>query len=824
MKRRVILFLASFVVLLCAAAFMGDRALRHKGHPGLKKFLHQWWVNYPASFQVEPEEVALKVDQADMDAIQGVVDAARERGVIMREGNDYVPAEFTAAGTTFKVKVRIKGKMADHVTGDKWSFRVIAKKDQGFKGMQRFSLQHPGTRNYLCDWFYHRLMRGEGVVALRYGFVRLTFNGEDLGVYAYEEHFGPELLANNSRMKGPIFRFDPGLFWEHRLNMIEKVRYNEAFAAYQAAAVDAFGSGGMEKDTVQLGYFADAVGRMMAFRRGDLTASEVFDADLIARRHAILDLVGGHHSMDWSDVKFYYDPVLRRVEPIAYESFSAFPIRTLAGSDRYVGTIKPSMDLHDAYFNDPQVFAAYVHHLERVSRPEFLDSAFTALTPALDSASAIIYREFPYKELDREVYRRNQLVIRRMLDVPKGFHAYAAMDTDTLRITVIPIEGLPIEVFGALTADGRVLPPAQRVIIPCRRPGTVGMPVDLRIPLDEGWRNAPPDKLILRYTVLGASTPRTLEAFPYAYSDGLSIPSVVQPVGWNARTEALLRFNDVEGSITIPSGVHTVDHDIFIPAGYTVNATSPLRIDLVKGARIISRSPMRLLGLEEMPVIIGSSDASGGGLVVLSTGGRSRFDRVRIEGFGGNGEGTPSIILQEAPSTWTGCDLGEVRNRDLMEVVRSQVEFNACTFTGGEDQLTLGFANASFSDARFLGAGDDALKVKGGAASMMATTVAGAMGHALVLDEAGLVRMDGGSFSAGKDVLAVSEGSTLELKNAGITSGPAAPLDVEPMHARHGPSQVVFQDVAIQGARSVKVGRGNNVSVNGGTISPTSKP
>ena len=65
MKRRVLLVLAAFAVLLGAAAFMGDRALKHKGHPGLKKFVQQWWVNYPASFQVEPEEVALKVDQAD---------------------------------------------------------------------------------------------------------------------------------------------------------------------------------------------------------------------------------------------------------------------------------------------------------------------------------------------------------------------------------------------------------------------------------------------------------------------------------------------------------------------------------------------------------------------------------------------------------------------------------------------------------------------------------------------------------------------------------------------------------------------------------------
>ncbi|MBX2973548.1 MAG: CotH kinase family protein, partial [Flavobacteriales bacterium] len=378
MRTRVLVIIALIAAVVAGGAYVGDHQIKKKGHPGLKKFLHQWWVNYPASFAVEPEEVELKVDQTDLDALENVVAAARDRGVIMRDGNDYVPAEFTAGGSTFKVKVRIKGKMADHVKGDKWSFRVLARKDKGFKGMQRFSLQHPGTRNYLCDWFYHRLMRGEGVIALRYGFVRLLFNGEDLGVYAYEEHFGPELLTNNDRLKGPLFRFDPGLFWQYRLNMIEGVRYNEPFAAYQAAAVDAFGSGDLAKDSVQRRYFEEAVARMDAFRRGTLRASEVFDADKIARRHAILDLVGGHHSMDWSDVKFYYDPVLKRIEPVAYESFSAFEIRTLAGSDRYVGGFKQSMDLHDAYFNDPEIFAAYVHHLERVSRPEFLDSVFTA--------------------------------------------------------------------------------------------------------------------------------------------------------------------------------------------------------------------------------------------------------------------------------------------------------------------------------------------------------------------------------------------------------------------------------------------------------------
>lgn len=823
MKRRTIVILLLLTGLLGAGVFAGDRTLKSKGHPGIRKFLHQWWVNYPASFAVEPEEVELKVDQAELDALENVVMAARERGVIMRDGNDYVPAEFTAGGSTFKVKVRIKGKMADHVKGDKWSFRVLARKDKGFKGMQRFSLQHPGTRNYLCDWFYHRLMQGEGVIALRYGFVRLSFNGEDLGVYAYEEHFGPELLANNGRLKGPIFRFDPGLFWEHRLNMNEKIRYNESFAAYQAAAVDAFGSGDLEKDSVQRAYFEEAVGRMMAFRRGELKASDVFDADRLARRHAILDLVGGHHSMDWSDVKFYYDPVLKRIEPVAYESFSAFHIRGLAGSNRYVGGANQSMDLHDAYFNDPEVFAAYVHHLERISEPAFLDSAFAALAPALDSASAVLYREFPYKELDRSIYRKNQLIIRRMLDVPKGFHAYAVPATDSLRITIIPIEGLPIEVLGAVGPNDRSYAPAKRTIIPCRKPGTVGSPIEVRIALDDAWRSTPPAEVVLRYKVLGATKEKTLEAFPYGYTDGLVLPAFAPPAGYEVGNEPMFEVDQVAKTINVRPGVHTLTHDVFIPEGYVVTATAPLHLDMVNGARIVSRSPLQWKGLEDAAIVLRSSDASGGGLVLLSTKGKSTFTHVRIEGFGNGPRGVASVVLSQAPADWRDCHFGEVRTRDVLLAVRSNTSFDGCTFTGGLDQLTLAFSTASIANGDLRGAGDDAISVKGGSVSIQRCIVSGAEGSALVIDELAAVSAVNAELASTKDVVGISEGARLTMEKGRIGPTRAAALDVEPIHARHGATEVEITGTVIDAALPPKVGKGNQVKVDGKELGPTSK-
>lgn len=812
MKRRTLFMVSALIALVGAGGFLGDRALKRKDHPGLIRFLQQWWVNYPASFAVEPEVLELNVDQADLEAIEGVVEKARERGVIMRDGNDYVPGEMTAEGSSFKVKVRIKGKMADHVKGDKWSFRVVAKKDKGFKGMQRFSLQHPGTRNYLCDWFYHRLSRGEGIVALRYGFVRLVFNGEDLGVYAYEEHFGPELLAHNERMKGPIFRFDPGLFWEHRLNMIEKVRYNEAFATYQAAALDAFGTSDLEKDSLQRRYFEEAVGRMMAFRNGDLRASDVFDADRIARRHALLDLVGGHHSMDWSDVKFYYDPLIKRVEPIAYESFSAFPIRSVAGADRYTGVFKPSMDLHDAYFNDPDIFAAYIHHLERVSEPAFLDSVFTALGPALDSASALIYREFPYKELDREVYRRNQLIIRRMLDVPKGFHAYASVQQDSLTLSIVPIEALPMEFLGVEGADGKVLEPQARTIIPCRIPGRPGTPIVIRLALDEAWHRTPPERIMIRFSVLGSRTTKTVEAFPYALTDGVDLPPFTAPTNYDLRDEPAFRMDTALRTINIIPGVHTIAHDVFIPAGYNVRATAPLRLDLLNGARIVSNSPFDLRGLEDAPITITASDGSGAGLVLLRTGALSRFEHVRFEGSGPGSSGLPAMIFQEAPIELKDCRFAEDPARRIITAVRSALTVERCTFIGGSDQLTVAYCNARVVGSLFSAAADDAIAVKGGQLTIGDCRVE-VGGSALVLDEFAQVSVEKSTLNASKYGVRVAEGASFTMRGGSITSKKAAALKVDDVHARHGASNVELKEVLVEGAEPVQEGKGNTVVV-----------
>ena len=714
MKRR-LRFTIALLLLAVAAAITADRFLKSRGHPGLRTFVQQWAVNYPASFAIEPTILEIEVDEADLEALRSVVEGARERGVIMPEGNDYVDASFDHDGHSFKGRVRIKGKLSDHVQGSKWSFRVIASKGGAFLGMQRFSLQHPGTRNYLNDWFYHRISAGEGIIALRYGFCKVVFNGDDLGVYAFEEYFGEELVENSVRLRGPLLRFDPGLFWIHRLNAMEGRRYEEAFAGYQAAAVDAYGTSALRSDTGMMAAFEEAVQLIDRFRRAEVPASAVFDVDRMARRHAIIDLIGGHHSMDWSDVKFHFDPVAHRLEPVAYESFSAFPTKELAGAWRYSGAAREQDDLHDQLFKDPALFRAYIHHLERLSRKEYLDSTFAALKGPLDSASATVYREFPYKELDRGIYYRNQEAIRRMLDVPQVFHAYRGpLRSGVLEVLAVPIENLPMEVMALVLPSGERIVPKGDPIVPCRPYGGVGKPHALQFPLPGGMDTLVQGTCSLEARVLGASVVKSTPLLDHAFLSGVpDIPVLSDPE--HARSLPFLVFDDSARIVRFRPGAWTLNKELVIPAGYVLEAYSPLRVDLVSEARITVQGRVKFMGTAGMPVIFTSTDTTGHAITVMDGKGVSLFSGVEI----------PSLRLYRSNATVEQSDIGR------MEVLLARVTVTDCRLSGGRDLLRAEHGQLTVHRCTLSGATDDGAVIRGGSARFTDVLIENCQGTAI---------------------------------------------------------------------------------------------
>ena len=114
---------------------------------------------------------------------------------IMQNFN-YVNCKLTFENKTYPASIRLKGDMKDHIEGEKWSYRVKLKNDNALLGLKNF-LQHPSRRGYLKEWFFQTMLKQENLINLRYFFVKIILNGEDLGIYALEEHFDQILIENN---------------------------------------------------------------------------------------------------------------------------------------------------------------------------------------------------------------------------------------------------------------------------------------------------------------------------------------------------------------------------------------------------------------------------------------------------------------------------------------------------------------------------------------------------------------------------------------------------------------------------------------------------
>lgn len=709
-KRSKWIILVLLLLLIAGGSYIGNKLVKTKGYTGLWDFISTVSSNYSKGLSAEPEKISITIKQEDYDKLAQKREEALQRGMIVNEEGSYVPAEIRFRGKKIKVKMRLKGHMTDHIQGEKWSFRVRVKGNDDLMGMRLFSMQHPGTRGYIYEWIYHQMMKREDIIALRYAFVTVELNNKDLGIYAIEENFDEELIESNQRKKGPVMRFDPDLYWTNRYNHHAGMGVNAEYAEFQSARLEPYREEKVTGDSVQQAYFVRALALMEGFRRGKLQAEDVFDIPRTARFHTIIDLVGGHHSLDWSDIKYYYNPVTDRLEPVAYESFTVLPSTQLSGMYRFVNLSKETFrgDFHRMLFSNEKFFREYVRSLERITQPAYLDEIFKSIDPELEKNLAILYKEFPYKKFERQQYYMNQAALQKMLDAPKYFHAYYHGATNGLvHVKVGTIESMPVEIKG-LSVGNKPVATVSPVVIPGRQFNGYVEYRDIYFKLLPGIKMN--DSLVnavsIDYSVLGSSRAKRDKVFPYPY--GMEDSIIAHPVHRESTVGAFpfLEQNDSAKIVYVIPGQWKIASELVIPPGYKLVARKGVKIDIVKGGSIISHSPLDMEGMEDEPVVITSTDSLGGGIIVISAGQRSVLRHVSFSGLNvignSNWKITGALSFYESPVTMENCSFKAGMAEDAVNIVRSDFFVKNVLFKGmKDDALDIDFSNGTVSGCVF---------------------------------------------------------------------------------------------------------------------------
>jgi hypothetical protein len=750
------------LLVILAGGYVANRFVKKKGFDSIFEFISVVSSNY---FNSESPDIqlSLTVAAADWERMANVAQESLERGVIVQPKDNYVPVELEFEGEKIRAEIRIKGKMTDHVSGKKWSFRIKTKKGDAFMGMKRFSLQHPGTRNYIYEWLHQQWAAHEDFPHARYFFLQLNVNGENYGVYNLEEHFGQELMAYNEKKKGIVFRLEPDLYWSRRLNSHEGFQFDQEHTSYQSAKWDAFNEKSIQKDEALYADYQNVLVLMDAMRQGKAKVSEVLDIDKFARRYALLDLIGGWRSVDWSDIKFYYNPETHRVEPIAYESFSAFKIKDLIGDYKFSKrTIYH--EFHDGLFSDEEFFRLYIQYLEKYSDKAYIDAFLAKIKPELEKNLRILNSEFPYKKFEPSIYYYNAEVIKRSLNIKKGFHAYLAQSESGTEVKIAPVTSLPIEVIAAKLDNKQEVKFDKPIVIESKAKGSALNYVQIQIHPEVKSKS-----VVLVYRILGSSKILQTEVYPYEYIDTYEVKNHYTGYEPNWQHFDFLYTDTALKTIHFKPGLVKIDSILVLPKGYTVVLSDKTALDFVKGSFVVSYATIKAAGTEENPLVITSSDKTGGGFLLIDSK-ESEFKHVNFSELSnpkrGNFSHTGVVNLYQSQALFNHCNfIGSMADKQLV-ASRSKLEIKNCTFLAGMDALKAIYSNLTVNQSHFLNQFDDALILVGSKAEVTNTKFSKTAGVAIDATEGSTVQLKNIEIYKVKKAIKAKDNTT--VKGSGI--------------------------------------------------------
>lgn len=796
----------------------------------------------------------LEIDTSDYLKLQEIRRRSFDVGLLQSTDDDWVKGFAFWDSLQMRVELRLKGDWLDHLYGKKWSFRVKLKQKAVWKRMRVFSLQNPMARVGVNEWMAHQIFISESLLTTRYGFIPLTFKGKNLGLYAYEDHFTKQLVESQLKREGPILRFVEDAIWDTRTYDETGKRNNKETAYFEAAAIKPFSFSKIMEDSTKLQQYIIAQNLLYQYKYNLKSASEIFNVESLAKFFAFADVFYARHGIIWHNLRFYFNPVLCKLEPIAYDCFSDLGLHDSKGRViyGYLNDHKKVLDRREFFmtrylFNDSLFALQYIKYLKEFSSITYLDSVSKQyLTKAL-YLDSLVQLELPEEKFDTAVLFSNAKFVRQEVqqfekDYFKRIKNNESWSNDSLierqLDTVLENKFIPNLINCYLQ---EVTKDSLKFLVKSNFPDTLvllGVGKNRKIitgfiipnpKLNPGGHNSSEksftvERTIANYLFLTRQNGNeiiTKEIFSWPKPTGDDTP--YQMLVAENKLKANKNYTIKNKDIVFSKGDVTIDEPILIPTGYKVYISSGTQIDLIDSAMIISYSPVFINGTKKDPVVIKSSDFTANGFTVLQAKGRSKLNNVRFENL--NTLNYKSWTLTGALTFYeSDVDLDNVtfyRNQceDALNIVRSDFNLTNSTFNYiFGDAFDSDFSKGLVEDVKFTNIGNDAIDFSGSKILINRTSISGA-------EDKGI--------SGGEDSHLEVRNCFIEKANIGIASKDLSTLEVFDTKIvdcnyglvllqkkpEYGPAEISLENVDIINAKTEQlIEKGSVVNSNGKKI------
>jgi hypothetical protein len=748
----------------------------------------------------------IDVEPDDFAEVRAKREEALRVGILLTGDADYVDATLRYDGEEIPAELRLKGDWMDHYAFDKWSFRVETRDDHYLLGMSAFSVQDLPRRAYLNEWLYLENLRHEGVLGVRYDFAHVVLNGEYLGIYALEEVFTKELLEFQERRESVIVRYAEDLVWEYRA----AYENDEVIppGVNQFHLIDEFDSGRVGADPTLSAQRDAAVGLLRSVDRGERPASGVFDVEAMAKFLALTDLWDARHAVIWHNLRYYYNPITARLEPIAFDAHPLSEGADVAAYDL------AGLALAQVY-DDPRLLSAYAHHLWRFSQPEYLDGVrelyegeFEALRGAMEPEFGEEVLAPPWETLNlRQRYLREFLTPHRMA------YAYFGEEVgDGLALEVGNLLPFPVEVV-SLLVGGDVLPARADWAVP-EAEGVVGEDGALVLAA------LAPDAARLLYQALAIpELPPSSElgevrlvtriwGMTHTYTQAV-VPSYPPPVPEGPlppapTVEEVLEAHPFltvdDEALAVRSGVHEVEGDLVLPEGLALHAGPGTTLRFGEDNFLLARGPLRFEGGGDEPVVLEPGGEVWRGVLVLEAGAPSLWRHVVVQDTDVlNRDGwilTGAITFYRSPIRLDRARLLGTRAEDLINVFRANFEFVDSEFAHtASDAFDGDFTEGLIEGCSFHDVAADAIDVSGSEVTVRDVHLVDLGDKALSAGEASRVTLEGAVVRNADFGLASKDASHVEASGVTLEGIRLAGLAAYVKKPAYGPASMVARGV-----------------------------
>ena len=325
---------------------------------------------------VEIKNMRIDIKFKDWKKLTNYRNAAYSNKIIGSDEKKYINGKVSYGNEKYDVKLRLKGDYIDHLLGDKWSLRIKVNNKKYINGYKVMSLQNPQARDFQGQVIINEMLKEHNIIVPRYSFVRVIINGNNIGIMALTEHFRKELVEYSNRKESVIIKFDESHLWNSRLQdkKHEDNEYRAKIVPFQESKV--INNAKLSKD------YDVATGLLRGYLSGELLARDVFDVKLMGEFLAIHDLWGDTHSYIWHNLRFYYNPLTAKLEPIAFDELLYHSSNELSGEGL--------MNLLD----DEYIRLVYINTLKKLQKKIINKTYFDKYIDIDESYESLLRSEF----------------------------------------------------------------------------------------------------------------------------------------------------------------------------------------------------------------------------------------------------------------------------------------------------------------------------------------------------------------------------------------------------------------------------------------------